>query len=48
MIFDTTGPNFEDVSNCNVDAYQNRDAQNYMEETPNMEAKKFYEMLHAA
>ena len=35
MIFDAAKPNFEDVYNSNVDVHQNRDAQNYMEETLN-------------
>ena len=48
MVFDAAGPNFEDVYNSNMDAYRNSDTPNYVEEPPNKESEKFYEMLHAA
>ena len=48
MVFDAVSPNFEDIYNSNMDAYRNSDTPNYVEEPPNKESEKFYEMLHAA
>ena len=48
MVFDAVRLNFEDVYNSKVDAHQNRDAPNYIEEPSNREAERFYKMLHTA